>query len=100
MIKTFKLKIGETISCELNGSEYKFSCSIFKDHDHKNLPLYYYHDSIKPEDLVASIEELNSQPYPSPYSCEVDSTWSVNRNTASITFTKGINGFVVISDEK
>jgi len=88
---TFDLKIGEMKTYEKGDKQYKISCDLFKDHDHDGKPIYYYHDSQKDDDIVATVEGNDDPPYDSPYSSEVVGKWSVHRSNAVIHFTRKEN---------
>ena len=99
MIEKFNLKIGENKIIKRGNIEYRVSCSIFKDHDHKNKPLYLYNDKIKEDDIVATVEGNDSPPYPSPYSSEVKESWGVFRKNVIISFVKKNNGLLVAIED-
>ncbi|MFA5792619.1 MAG: hypothetical protein WC897_01975 [Candidatus Gracilibacteria bacterium] len=88
MIQKFDLKIGEVKTHEKSGKKYEISCDFFKDHDHKNKPIYHYHDDQKEDDIVATVEGNDCPPYDSPYSSEVKRKWIVYRENLIIRFTK------------
>ena len=88
MSKTFQLKPGEMKVVETAGKKYQISCDLFKDHDHKKKPIYYYHYKMKEDDFVATVEGNDSPPYDSPYSNTVDKNWIVFREKSIINFAK------------
>ena len=100
MTLKFDLKIGEVKTYEKSGKKYQVSCDFFKNHDHKNKPIYYYHDSQKDDDLVATVEGNDFPPYDSPYSSEVKANWSVCRENIIIHFTKKKDCLHVEIEEK
>ncbi|MBU0981946.1 hypothetical protein KKC94_04615 [Patescibacteria group bacterium] len=95
MITKFDLHIGEMKTYERHGKYYKISCDLFKDHDHKNKPIYYYHEGQKADDIVATVEANDNPPYDSPYSSEVHGNWIVFRANVVIHFIKKKNGLRV-----
>jgi len=88
MPQNFNLKIGEVKTYENADKKYRISCDIFKNHDHKNKPIYHYHDGQKDDDLVATVEGNDCPKYDSPYSSEVKKEWIVYRENVIIHFTK------------
>ncbi len=100
MAQKFKLKPGEMKSIETAGKTYQISCDLFTNHDHKKKPIYYYHDKMKDEDFVATVEGNDCPPYDSPYSNTVDAYWSVFREKTVIHFAKKQGHLEVEIEEK
>ena len=100
MALSFKIKPKETKNIELDNKKYQISCNFFKEHNHKNKPLYYYHDKIKEDDLVVTIEEENCEPYDSPYSSTVNTVWNVCRKTHAFNFIKKEDSSINVEIEK
>ena len=100
MTQKFQLKPGEMKTVETAGKTYQINCNLFKKHDHKNKPIYYYHDEMKEDDFVATVEGDDSPPYDSPYSSTVDTNWSVFRENAIIHFAKKKDHLEVTVEEK
>lgn len=88
MDNKFQLKPGETKVIKVVGKKYQISCDLFSNHNHEEKPLYYYHDQMKENDLVATVESDDSPPYDSPYSSTVTTNWHVFRENAIIHFSK------------
>ncbi len=100
MVLKFNLKIGETRFHTKDDKEYKIACDLFKNHDHKDKPIYYYHDGMKDDDIVATVEGNDSPTYDSPYSTTVKDRWTVFRENVVIEFKRNGNSLDVQIKEK
>ncbi len=100
MSKKFQLKPGEIKTVQTAGKEYQISCALYKNHDHKKKPIYYYHEEMKEDDFVATVEGNDCPPYDSPYSSTVDVNWSVFRENTIIHFAKKEEHLEVKVEEK
>lgn len=88
MLQKFTLGIGESKTHVQGGKIYQISCSTFKNHDHKNKPLYHYHDEIRDDEIISTVEGNDNPPYDSPYSSSVTGEQIVFRENIIIRFTK------------
>lgn len=72
-----------------SGRIYNLMCDLFKDHDHKKKPLYYYYseEKCKSDDIVAIVEGRDA-PYDSPYCAVVTGNWTVFRKDIIISFSR------------
>jgi hypothetical protein len=95
MNNKFKLKPGETKVIDVEGKKYKIFCDLFSNHNHDEKPLYYYHDEMKGNDLVATVESDDHPPYNSPYSNTITADWTVFREEVIINFSKKDDYLVV-----
>lgn len=100
MLRKLILKPGQKKYIHASNKKYLISCDTFKDHDHKNQPLYYYHHKEKPTDIVITVEGNDPPPYYSPYSGLVEKDWIVQRENVVLRFRKiGEDGVEVEIEE-